>query len=276
MYFRLISIAQIAIMFPATFLLLFFKKKDYPHLAEQQSEERKSLIFHDELLDTPREKPQNGLLQSLKVFKEPFFWILLWGYFVGIGSSVFVLTNATQIWLTYNADPSLSHWESRILFIFSFVNGGSNVFCGVFADWLSRKKMITHNTFLSICMLLMALLFSAIGILCTIPHADNETALVAILLACTGAGFGCYLVCFPVVVIDAFGPQNFGKYFGYLQFSSCVASLGVPQAVIAIKNASGDYTIPIFGIAGLLLTGAAGFVFIPKHKTTPNLTKDLE
>jgi len=262
-YFRLFAIGQICLQLPGAFLLLLFRKSDYPHLNKTNEETEPFLSDQDYSV-----KSSTGILQSLKVFTRPFFWVLFWGYFVGISSSMLVLTQAKQMWASYTNDPSLAAWTDRILLIYSFSNAGSNVICGVMTDWLNKKRIISNTTFLAITMLFFASLYAIIGTLFIIPHENNPTSATAILMAVTGAGFGCYLVLFPILVVEAFGPTNFGKFFGFLQISSSIASLAIPQIINVLQKKTGDYSASIFGCTGLLVTSAAAFLLIPKQRTS--------
>jgi len=264
-YFRLIAIGQILIELPGALLLLFFKKSDYPHLNKEVK------INEDEetFLLEPHEPPKStGMLQPFKIFGRLYFWVLFWAYFVGMASSLIVVTQANQIWSSYTSSSEMAFWSAYIVVIFSVSNATSNVLCGTISGYLSRKNYLNHSTFVAFVFLLFAVIYSLIGSLFLIPHEENPTAFVAMLLGSTGLGFGCYLVLFPIIVSDTFGPADFGKNFGFLQISSSIASIAVPQIINGLKARNGHYLTSIFGIAALLVSGAAALLLVPKQRTS--------
>lgn len=173
---------------PGTFLLLLFKPRDYPHIVEQEDKRLESVESEYLLPKQMREKV--GLLESLKVFRDIYFWALMWSFFAGIGSSVYVLTHAAQLWSSYNHILSLSDWGGRILVIFSFVNAGSNVFCGILSDFLATRSILARHHFVAIVQIVYATVFAVLGILFEMGlHHHTNTVAVAIILALCGMLF---------------------------------------------------------------------------------------
>lgn len=151
--------------------MIFFRKENYPHLEPSEDDSSSKKVT---------------LMESLQVFKDGYFWILIFSFFSGIGSAVFVLTQAEQIWKNYNHSPNLEHWGDTLLLVFSFANAGGNAVCGVASDWLQRKGILKATSFLAIVMLVFAFVFALVGTLTVVPHEESSTAFVAILLAFVG------------------------------------------------------------------------------------------
>lgn len=287
-------ISSVIFILPGIFLLLFFKKSDYPHLQKLdlkplQNEdsipiEKKPLLegvdddtaFEDKTFSQAMQdhdydeeesylvptqplnlqsKKNKGFIKSLRIFKDPSFWSLFFGFFVGIGTSVFILSETSQLWDTYNKDSSLKPWADRILFIFSIMNAVSNVLSGMASDFLSRKEIMRNTTFLGIIELIFAGVFATIGVLQMIDFTHTRALALIWLMALTGLGFGVYLVLFSVCVAEFYGMENFGIYLSYLQFASSVATILFPQIAAILFKATSKYIHISFVSAALLFIG---------------------
>mmetsp|Transcript_17032 Transcript_17032/g.23697 ORF Transcript_17032/g.23697 Transcript_17032/m.23697 type:complete len:489 (+) Transcript_17032:144-1610(+) len=245
--FRMLVIFFVVLSFPGSLLLLFFRREEYPHLMRRSG----------------KVQPKS-MKESLAVMKDPFFWSLFSGLFFGIGSCVFLLTQASDIWSDYNHDSDLDTWGDNILMVFSFCNASSNILCGVGSDWLANNNIISHSTFVALVQFLYSIVFTAIGVLDIIPHPGKGSLVVFFLLSSIGLSFGCYLVVFPMVTAETWGANNFGKTFALLSFGSTAASLVVPNVATAFYKQSGHYTSLYFGIGVALFLSSFFMVVIPR------------
>ncbi|KAF9583316.1 hypothetical protein BGW38_009757 [Lunasporangiospora selenospora] len=142
------------------------------------------------------------------------------------------------------------------------VNGGFNlagrlIFSAV-SDRFGRKN----------CYVIM--LASQIIIMASLPTIMEEgnyaafVALIWILTACYGGGFGCI----PAFLCDMFGPSNIGALHGIVLTAWSLAGVGGGLLFTAIYNnllASGDYTtksVWIYAINLYWLLGIAAFSFL--------------
>ncbi|PRP89058.1 major facilitator superfamily membrane protein [Planoprotostelium fungivorum] len=255
-YVRFYLVLLVCIALPGCLILYLYKLSDYSHLTEEVDE-------HGSIQEERvKEKKGDTLLQSLKVFKSPFFLSLFLGYFAGVGSSIFILTQTFDIYDEYiplsargSVDSSIVDIESWIILIFSFCNAFGNLTAGVLSDYLASRKIVSYSTFLSVVQAVFSVVFVVLGVI--LAHWKN-TMLFPLLLAFTGFGFGCYLVIFPSVTAEAYGAQNFGQYFAHLQISSSVASVVTPIIVSQVNKASGSFQWSFFGCAALLMVSAIG------------------
>lgn len=62
------------------------------------------------------------------------------------------------------------------------------------------------------------------------------------------------MVIFPIVISDTYGPQNFGKYFAYLELSSSIATIVIPPIVVSVTHAANSYAVSLFGMSGRINT----------------------
>jgi len=260
-YAQLMAWGCLILPFPGSLLLILFKRSDYPHLqpevTETENEEQTPLL---------QPKERMSLLQSLVVFKEPYFWALFWSFFVGVSAALIVLTHAFQIWDWYNKDPALSDFGGKILLIFSCSNAASNVFCGVVSDSLNKRNIMKHSSFLAVVQIFFALVYVAVGVLFYIRVESHTSTIAAgILLASIGLQFGCVLVLLPIIIGETYGPSNFGKMFAYLEISSSLASVCFPLIITAVSQATGNFVYVMFGSAVLLVTSGVALLLRPRR-----------
>jgi OFA family oxalate/formate antiporter-like MFS transporter len=134
------------------------------------------------------------------------------------------------------------------------------------SDFLATRNYLGRHYFVAIVQIAFAGVFGVLGVLFLMSsHHHSSTPAVAIILAMAGLGFGVYLVVFPSIVAETFGPENFGKYFGFLQISSSIASVTMPLIATAIYQASGNYIIMNFTLCGLLFLAGIAISRKPKQ-----------
>eukprot|EP01117_Protostelium_nocturnum_P007112 TRINITY_DN2548_c0_g1_i1.p1 TRINITY_DN2548_c0_g1~~TRINITY_DN2548_c0_g1_i1.p1 ORF type:complete len:384 (+),score=137.62 TRINITY_DN2548_c0_g1_i1:87-1238(+) len=189
-YVRFYMIVLVALASAGVSILYLYKKSDYPHLRDSESPSAKSIQEEDDFeplkQNESREAKQDGLLQSFKAFKSPFFLSLFLGFFVGIGSSVFILTLGFDIWKDYLAAKGVTTQPSigpYLITMFSFFNAGSNILTGILSDWLASRSILRYSSFLAIFQFFFSLVFVVIGILL---HYVAYTSFFAVLVAFVG------------------------------------------------------------------------------------------
>jgi len=80
--------------------------------------------------------------------------------------------------------------------------------------------------------------------------------------------FGVYVVIFPTLIGELYGPANFGSYYGFMLIGPTFAALATPNIATAIVTATGAYT-DCFWIVGSLSI-VSGFALLFKQPTPPD------
>jgi MFS family permease len=292
--FRFLAVCTGCLTLPGALLLIFFNEREYPHLHTEDCDHPEdgggasdddddndddgageATTIADVLpaeaapLQRTRTSPFRKFLETLQVFKSPFFLGLMFAFFSSIGASVLVLTKTSQVWSQFNTDPDLDRWNDRILVAFSFMNAAANIVAGVGADWLERRGIMRPTTVLSIVMVIFCGVFTLCGIILMGEPSTASSYAIAALFSSVGFNFGSSLVLFPVVIGSTYGQKNFGKFFAYLQFASSAASLSVPPFATVMANVIHGFARVVFIIAGCLLVSAGLLFFIRRPNANP-------
>eukprot|EP01119_Soliformovum_irregulare_P021978 TRINITY_DN7416_c0_g1_i1.p1 TRINITY_DN7416_c0_g1~~TRINITY_DN7416_c0_g1_i1.p1 ORF type:complete len:460 (+),score=59.44 TRINITY_DN7416_c0_g1_i1:117-1382(+) len=242
--FRFLAILQAVIQIPGVLLLFLLHRQKY-----------RTLHFSTAITQMEPAKKSWTLIQSLQVFKEITFWCLMIAYFIGIGSAVVILTQLQDMWNHMDLNHAMTSWPKNILIAFSFGNAVGNALCGVLSNHTHRKGIMSHTTLVAIVLFTSTLAFAAIFLL---YHYAGSLIATGILLASVGLYFGCYLVLFPLIVGDRYGPENFGKVFAYVSLSSSAASFVIPQLLTVIRR----YDAIFLGTTSLLFLSACLMVLL--------------
>jgi sugar phosphate permease len=114
------------------------------------------------------------------VFLHPIFLVSFLGTFAGFGASVFVLSQAQQIWLELSSHyPDFEPFGNRILLIFSISNACNNFFSGVLSDFLNKRSILSHQKYLAIVMGLCSVLLATIAtIFKVVPHPSRPIVIL--------------------------------------------------------------------------------------------------
>eukprot|EP01095_Lingulamoeba_sp_RSL-Kostka_P006798 TRINITY_DN2151_c0_g4_i1.p1 TRINITY_DN2151_c0_g4~~TRINITY_DN2151_c0_g4_i1.p1 ORF type:complete len:480 (-),score=129.40 TRINITY_DN2151_c0_g4_i1:80-1519(-) len=204
--------------------------------------------------------------QSFVIFKNKFFWVLFLGYFTAIGYGLLVLININTMWNDFTKDKRES-WVGNISTAFSFVNAASTLIVGWISDYLVKKNIISRAKIIGIYLIGCGVFFFLLGSLSFI-ETENEFLQIVfmIMLIMVGIGFGIAFTVFPAIASELWGFENFGLLFGYLQFSSALASIFIPLISPQIYDLTGGFEVLFYFIGALGIIGGALHIFI---KPTP-------
>lgn len=219
------------------------------------------------------------LHRTLRIFRKPFFLACFYSNLMGVGSGVFVVSTARQLWRSFDKNPLAADWFQTLLVLFSILTGASNVLSPILSGWLHRTGRLRRAHYTAVVLGMMTLLFVALGLFASVDalqssqgSAVNITYLV--MLAGVGIGFGTSLSTYPAVLADNFGFRNFGAYMSFLQFGAgCCAIVG-PVAAAWVFTATGRYAAMHWIFCGCLLLATVAMTCVPS--TTQTFACDVD
>lgn len=224
--------------------------------------------------DTWEEAPKSEgvtLVQSLNILTDMFFWALFLAYFCGIGYGLLVINSLFPIWFGVSGNYD---WVSTITFLFSIANGTAGLLSGTITDTLVSKRFASRATCIAAYLLVASVWCAIVGTALSLSAESTfRQVIVAFILIMVGFFWGCAFVLFPTIVGESWDPQNFGIYFGYLQFASAGAALIIPwfsQGLVYI----GDYWLVFWSFAPLMAV-AACVLFIAGRRRNRKVTMSL-
>jgi|SaaInlStandDraft_6_1057023.scaffolds.fasta_scaffold04021_6 MFS family permease len=217
-------------------------------------------------MDDPSTRP-HSLSETLNIFKYPYFYVLLFAYFSGVASGLIVLTSAFSALSSSVHEEAVMSLGPLCLSLF----GIFNMFGSLLAGWidqslslaplslsLSRRIVICGFFSWGIFFFILSSILGAIW-----QHFGHYWAAYALVasLGCVGVTFGSSFTYFPILTSQLFGNVNFGKYFGYVQLGSALASIVVPLIVSVVEPMTG--VIPFFVAAAVCLSVSLPILWIP-------------
>lgn len=85
------------------------------------------------------------------------------------------------------------------------------------------------------------------------PPSSTLSTTYALLLLLPSLAFGATFTLIPAMVSEVYGTSNFGKFFGWLQFSSTAAAVATPLVAAAIYSEFNSFSALFYAISALLL-----------------------
>lgn len=203
-----------------------------------------------------------SLLRSLRLFLNPYAYVLLLSMFVGVGVGVLVIASVTKLWQSFDRHDRSPEWEGYIRVGFSVCTAVANFVSGNLSDWLQFRGVMRHATFQGVVMMVFAV---EMAVVAALLHwsAGVPAAVLGVLIALQGLSFGTVLVLVPVLVCDAYGHTNFGKYFGYMQLGSSLSSIVFPLLAGVVYDVSSTFVWTFASMSVMMFVSAILLVFVP-------------
>lgn len=130
------------------------------------------------------------LLQSLRIFRKPFFLACFFANLVGVGSAVFIIASARQLWRNFDPNEATKDRNQTILVLFSIFTGVGNVAAPIITDALHKRGIARRSRQLAGILLYHGLVFAILALLTIVPAlrsgGEGWKVLYQIAMASTG------------------------------------------------------------------------------------------
>lgn len=202
--------------------------------------------------NTSSEKPSTPLL----FVRDPRFYRLLFGMFLGTFAGLFVVGNLTLFGSQHISDYHVLIWGVSL---FSIANSLGRIIWGFVSDSIGARKSIIS------ALSLQALAVFFIG---TLPLTSAMYIGLAILV---GFSYSSNFVLFPKATAQTFGLNNLSTVYPYVFLGFTLAGLFGPVAFTVLYSITS--TLTTITVVASMLSIAGAFLFLLKaHSQAPHLT----
>eukprot|EP01100_Stratorugosa_tubuloviscum_P013992 TRINITY_DN723_c0_g1_i1.p1 TRINITY_DN723_c0_g1~~TRINITY_DN723_c0_g1_i1.p1 ORF type:complete len:471 (-),score=203.91 TRINITY_DN723_c0_g1_i1:616-2028(-) len=256
-------------------LTFLFLPKPIFELEKMNSE---SHLIVSELLE--KEKEKNEFTQtvtfkeSLKILANVFFIGVSLSYLIGVSAGLIVVTGGTTLWepiLPQSADKA-ADITSTCFSVANAIIGGLG--SGWLSDYLSKKGILRTKMLGGVFLFYSVVFVILMGISLVDRGSDFVAVIWGFLLSITGALWGVCYTLVPAIVSESYGQENFGVYFGYMQFLTVLSTFLIPQFV-SMSLDEYDNLIVLFFSMCILLAFSALFLLL-KEPTPANHTPEFD
>eukprot|EP01100_Stratorugosa_tubuloviscum_P013909 TRINITY_DN7172_c0_g1_i1.p1 TRINITY_DN7172_c0_g1~~TRINITY_DN7172_c0_g1_i1.p1 ORF type:complete len:456 (+),score=121.90 TRINITY_DN7172_c0_g1_i1:48-1415(+) len=274
LYFRVIGCFVAIFSIVGTILvrykykIIYAKKSDLDGVIENLLTETDSVTS---ITESASIEP-TSFFKSLKILCNLYFLSFALSYTINISAGLIVVTDRSGIWTSFTGTYNANAIDNiGIAFSVTTVIGG--LLSGWLSDYLANKASRIKTYHLSgLVMIGYSIIFLLMTLIMLLP-IDNRSSLASqiffgLFLSLIGALWGMSYTIYPASVVQVYGQENFGIYFGYIQLLPVVATFVVPIINTAIFEATGFYTISFFIMAILLIVTAIPILFIKPTRIT--------